>query len=146
MKKLLMFLIVCMVMVTGSVAFAAEPDQTYAKSELYVNGRARVAGQITLAQASISSGTKSINCTAKTTASKSSDKIGAYFVIQKWNGSSWATYKTGSDYVQNKPSYSASKTFSAVAGKYRVVAYHRTYNGSALFSEVERTTGSVTVG
>lgn len=153
MRKVISF-VICFLLVlsVGGVAFAANdselslsPNPDYAESEIFTRPSPRAAGSITYAYAAISRGSGYLLCKADTDANALSDKLGAYMVLQKWDGGSWTTYKTGSDYGNNCATYKARVSFSVGSGTYRLVAYHRTYNGGSIFNQVSRTTTSITV-
>ncbi|BDF59147.1 hypothetical protein CE91St36_19640 [Christensenellaceae bacterium] len=109
-------LIICILLVLSvcGIAFAADdsginpsPNPNYAESEIFTGPTPYSAGSITYAYAAISRGNGYLLCKADTDANALCDKLGAYMVLQKWNGSSWTTYKTGSDYGKNCAGYNA---------------------------------------
>lgn len=152
-KVLSAVLCIALVLSLGGVAFASEgddlnlsPNPNYAESEIYTSGPAtRAAGSINYAYAAISRGDGYLLCKADTTANNLCDKLGAYMVLQRWNGSSWVTYKTGSAYGKDRAAYNAMVSFSVGSGTYRLVAYHRSYSGTVIYNQVTRTTTSIVV-
>lgn len=151
-KVLSAVLCIALMLSLGGVAFASEGDDlnlssnpNYAESEIFTGPTPRAAGSITYAYAAISRGDGYLICKANTDANALCDKLGAYMVLQKWNGSSWTTYKTGSDYGKKCAAYGAMLSFSVTSGTYRLVAYHRSYNGTSIYNQVTRTTTSIVV-
>lgn len=155
MKKIISSILVLSILLFGSVAFAADssnenplnplPLDQYAESELYENFF-RAAGVIIKAQSFMAVDGRTVQAKGTQTANAQCDKIGAYFTLQKKNGSSWENYRTASSYLSDRSSSVVVVTFSFVAsGEYRIVASHRAYSGSTIKSSITTTTTSLKV-
>ena len=78
--------------------------------------------------------TRNLKCYAYTATAATATTISHSFEIQRWNGSSWVYYSSGSNSTSNTSIFS-SYYYRTVSGGYyyRVKTTHRSYQGTSLY-------------
>lgn len=160
-KFITIVLCVVLVLSLGAVAFAQEdaqslstvptigeisPSKDVATGEFFLPNSSRAGtGAVLYASNQISNaGGGRVNCFSNTRTNGVADQISVSYQIQRWNGSSWTSFTSGSSTGYNTANYSGGISRSVTSGYYyRLVTYHYSYIGGSLVGSASVTSTSI---
>jgi hypothetical protein len=125
------------------------PYENFAVGELQqINSLSATAGSITNASNQLTNlGGGAVACSSNTRTNGRVDQISVDYQIQKWNGSSWVFFTSGSTTGYNTSNYSGAISRQVELGfYYRLVTYHYSYIGGALVGSQSVTSTSIYIG